>query len=76
MEEVSLSQCARYSFQERIDVSPISVTDRLHKQLNVFLRAVWQKPAPHPPPAQAEAVLTLMSWGPVRDDEAGGWHCS
>lgn len=48
--------------------SPVCVTDRLHKQLNAWLRAVWQPG----PPVQAEAVLTLMSWGPVREERGRG----
>lgn len=56
------------SFQERIDASPVSVTDGLHKQLSAVLRAVWQPG----PPVQAEAVLTLMSWGPVREERGRG----
>ncbi|KAM7368695.1 hypothetical protein PAMP_013007 [Pampus punctatissimus] len=53
---------------------PVCVTDRVHKQLNAWLGAVWQPP---PLPVQTEALLTLMSWRPVREERGPGrWRCS
>lgn len=52
---------------ERIDASPVSVTDRLHKQLNALLRAVWQQG----PLCRQRLYSQWCSWGPV--SEEGGW---